>query len=492
MTTAAIFLSQYEKVASGCARNGIYHPRSLLRLAALELIERERRMTDQQIRAAKFPAIKTLDSFDFMAIPALNKMLLLGLARCEYIERRENVIALGPSGTGKSRLALALGLAAGQRGLTTGLVTAAGLVHQLMEARDEKRLLKLQALLAGLKLLIIDELCYVPLSLTRSELLFEVLSQRYECGSTIVTSNLPTDEPLDAAAFMAATAEQSTRCSNPAYRAISSWHPDEHPLPNIMQDVALDAIDLMGLTEYQALIMGHGDTVHKHLHTMLNRVHPKTSKACSTAPDYQRFDRLMKLLSEQYGFMCVPSHAFNSKTTIDKRKKPKEAAHYAAKRGASTNRLQWSRRDARGLANLLSENLDQASRISDIAVALADLGLTLEPNAKGYVAGNPDSYVKLLALGLTASAKSHAKRRAPKRAAAGRPTTAKRKGSGRTMFTVDELDNARVLGSRADYRATIEQSKAARKLRFGRVPVLAQMMEELRQTLRGTTALTGC
>ena len=76
-------------------------------------------MIDRQIRAAKFPAIKTLDSFDFMAIPTLNKMLVLELARGEYIERRENVIALGPSGTGKSHLALALGLAACQRGFTT-------------------------------------------------------------------------------------------------------------------------------------------------------------------------------------------------------------------------------------------------------------------------------------------------------------------------------------------------------------------------------------
>src|SRR3974377_1010268 len=121
-------------------------------------------------------------------------MLVLELARGEYILRRENVIALGNSGTGKSHIALALGLAACQRGMAVGFATAAGLVHQLMEARDEKRLLRLQAHLAPYKLLIIDELGYVPLSPTGAELLFEVFSQRYERGSIIVTSNLPFDE----------------------------------------------------------------------------------------------------------------------------------------------------------------------------------------------------------------------------------------------------------------------------------------------------------
>ena len=98
------------------------------------------------------------------------------------------------SGTGKSHIALALGLAACQRGMAVGFATAAGLVHQLMEARDEKRLLRLQSQLAAYKLLIIDELGYVPLSPTGAELLFEVFSQRYERGSIIVTSNLPFED----------------------------------------------------------------------------------------------------------------------------------------------------------------------------------------------------------------------------------------------------------------------------------------------------------
>jgi DNA replication protein DnaC len=188
------FLREYDKLAQQCAAKGVDHPRYLLRLAELELIDRERRMVERRIKEARFPTVKSLDSFEFAAIPSLNKTLVLELARCEYVARRENVIAVGNSGTGKTHIALGLGLAACQKGLSVGFITAAALVHELIEARDEKRLLRLQRQLAGYKLLIIDELGYVPLSTTGAELLFEVFSQRYERGSAIVTSNLPFDE----------------------------------------------------------------------------------------------------------------------------------------------------------------------------------------------------------------------------------------------------------------------------------------------------------
>jgi DNA replication protein DnaC len=188
------FLAEYEKVARESAAEAIDHPRYLLRLAELELIERERRLVDRRIRAAKFPAVKSLDTFDFMAIPTLNKMLVLELARSEYVIRHENVIALGPSGTGKTHVVLGLGLAACQKGFSVLFTTTAALVNRLMEARDNRQLTRLQAQLAAVKLLIVDELGYVPLSPTGAELLFEVFSQRYERGSTVLTSNLPFEE----------------------------------------------------------------------------------------------------------------------------------------------------------------------------------------------------------------------------------------------------------------------------------------------------------
>ena len=187
-------LREYGKLARQAAAEGLDHVQFLARLIELEMIDRERRMIERRIKAAKFPAVKSLDSFDFKAIPALNKMQVLELARCEWIERRENVIALGPSGTGKTHIALGLGLSACQKGLSVGFVTAAALVHELMEARDERRLLRLQKQMVSHKLLIIDELGFVPLSKTGAELLFELISQRYERGATLITSNLPFDE----------------------------------------------------------------------------------------------------------------------------------------------------------------------------------------------------------------------------------------------------------------------------------------------------------
>lgn len=188
------FNSEYAKLAQQCAAEGKDHAQYLLRLCELELIERERRMIERRIKAAKFPATTSLDSFDFKAIPSLNKALTMELARCEFALRRENVIALGPSGTGKTHIALGLGLAACQKGLKVRFTTAAALVHELIEAVDDRRLQRLQKTLASQDLLIIDELGFVPLSKTGAELLFEIISQRYERGSIIITSNLPFDE----------------------------------------------------------------------------------------------------------------------------------------------------------------------------------------------------------------------------------------------------------------------------------------------------------
>src|SRR6202049_4638894 len=172
------FLREYDKVAQQCAAEGVDFPRYLLRLSELELLDRERRATERRIRQAKFEVVKSLETFDFLAIPSLNKSLVLDLARSEFIERKENVLALGNSGTGKTHIALPLGLAACQKGYRVRFTTAASLVHELIEAKDEKRLRRFQKLLASFEMLIIDEMGFVTLSKTRPELMFEVFSRR--------------------------------------------------------------------------------------------------------------------------------------------------------------------------------------------------------------------------------------------------------------------------------------------------------------------------
>ena len=186
-----VFLAEYRKTATQCADDKADYATFLLRLAELELLERERKGTERRIRAARFPAAKSLDDFDFLAVPSLNKKQVLELARCEWLDQREAIVMLGNPGTGKTHLAIALGTAACQRGYAVRFFTAAALVNALVEARNEKALLRLQAQLAKVPLLVIDELGCVPFSKTGAELLFEIFSQRYEQGSVLVTSNLP-------------------------------------------------------------------------------------------------------------------------------------------------------------------------------------------------------------------------------------------------------------------------------------------------------------
>jgi DNA replication protein DnaC len=184
-------LREYDKVARQCAVEQVDYQRYLLRMTELELLDRERRATERRIRQAKFPVVKTMDSFDFLAMPSLNKTLVLELARCDFLTRRENLLLLGNSGTGKTHIALALGLAACQRGHRVRFTTAAVLVSELIEARDEKKLLRFQKQIASYELLIVDELGFVPLSKTGAALRADAAAGR----STPATASLPAERP---------------------------------------------------------------------------------------------------------------------------------------------------------------------------------------------------------------------------------------------------------------------------------------------------------
>src|SRR5216684_4622466 len=182
--------AECEKIAQQAATDNVDHLTYLLQLTELELLDREKRAAERRTKAARFPTIKTLDTFDFTARASVNKVLIAELARCEFIDRRENVLFVGNPGTGKSHLAIALAAAACARGYRVRFHRVTELVTLLIEARDERALLGLKARLAKLDLLVLDELGYVPATKTGAELLFDVVATAYERSSIVLTTNL--------------------------------------------------------------------------------------------------------------------------------------------------------------------------------------------------------------------------------------------------------------------------------------------------------------
>ena len=190
-------LRDYASVAAVCSQDRSSYPQYLMRLVERELIDRERRATERRIKEAQFPVIKTLDSFDFNAQPSINQSLVRELMRGEYLSKKENILLVGNSGTGKTHLATALGFAACSQGKRVRFYTATGLVTLLLEQRESRTLQRLHKQLQRLDLLHIDELGYVPFSKTGAELLFDVVSQSYERNSLIVTTNLPFEQWIE-------------------------------------------------------------------------------------------------------------------------------------------------------------------------------------------------------------------------------------------------------------------------------------------------------
>ncbi|MDP7347484.1 MAG: IS21-like element helper ATPase IstB [Phycisphaeraceae bacterium] len=187
-------LREYAPVAAACTQDRCDYPAYLLRLAERELIDREKRAAERRIKAARFPVIKTLDTFDFKVQPSINQQLMRELTTGQYIDRHENVLLVGNSGTGKTHLASALAFSACTQGRRVRFFTVTNLVTQLTEAREERQLQRMLGQLERQDLLVLDELGYVPFSKLGAELLFEVISRAYERVSVIVTTNLPFEQ----------------------------------------------------------------------------------------------------------------------------------------------------------------------------------------------------------------------------------------------------------------------------------------------------------
>jgi DNA replication protein DnaC len=184
------FVKNYRSFAIDAAQNQQDHTRFLLALAEQEVHQREQNRTQKRLKDARFPVLKEMADFDFSAIPHLNKAQVLDLARGEYILKRESIIFLGNPGLGKTHLAIALARAACLQGHKVRFWTAAGLVNELLQAQDEHRLHRFIAAALKLKLVVLDELGFIPLTSQGAQALFTFCSELYERLALIITTNL--------------------------------------------------------------------------------------------------------------------------------------------------------------------------------------------------------------------------------------------------------------------------------------------------------------
>jgi len=170
--------------------SGIGYDQFLLNLIAAELQARSESRLNRRIRESKFPLLKPIETFDLTATPELDIRLFRELAEGGFIKEHRNVILLGRSGAGKTHIAIALGIEACRNNFRTRFVTCYGLINELIEARQVRSLQRLLQRYARYDLLVLDELGYVPFSKEGSELLFQVLAERHEKGSVMITTNL--------------------------------------------------------------------------------------------------------------------------------------------------------------------------------------------------------------------------------------------------------------------------------------------------------------
>ena len=184
-------MANWKRASEEAGKSGVPYAEYLADLVHHEILDRHDRRVSRRVKEAKFPTLKTLDTFDFDRQPGITREKLLELARGDFVTRHENVVLLGEIGTGKTHLASAIGFACCQRGFRVRFMTAADLTTVLIESKSVERLSRKLDQLARYDLIILDELGYVPFDRTGADLLFTFVTRIYEQRSLIVTTNLP-------------------------------------------------------------------------------------------------------------------------------------------------------------------------------------------------------------------------------------------------------------------------------------------------------------
>lgn len=184
------FARNYHKFAEDAAQTNLSYDRYLLALAEQEVAQREGSRQMRRIKAARFPVLKELADFDFSCVPSLSKQRVLELARGSYLDKGESILLVGNPGLGKSHIATGLALAACRQGHRVRFYNAAGLVNELVQAQDDHHLPRLLTSSLKQRLIVLDELGFIPLSPTAAQLIFQFCSALYERVSLIVTTNL--------------------------------------------------------------------------------------------------------------------------------------------------------------------------------------------------------------------------------------------------------------------------------------------------------------
>jgi hypothetical protein len=219
--------------------------------------------------------------------------------------------------------------------------------------------------------------------------------------------NLLIDDPDRAPALMRATANQSLRCKKPVYHLAIAWHADENPDDDMMREVGAQTLKDLALDEHQALLIAHKDTAHKHLHIIINRVHPETGKAWSNSNDYKRIEISLRKQAEARGLPYVPGRFNDPERFAGKGRGARNGEYQAAVRnGKPAPKAMWSRDDIKGLRAVLSPTFAEATSWDDLSRRVAALGFRLSPKGQGLIIEGADGFMKLSDLGKQVRVKS--------------------------------------------------------------------------------------